>query len=148
MVTRVDTADQIDDGGARLRAALGVALKDAMRARDPLAASALRTALGAIGNAEAVVVTSSSRTSPATGSPHFAGAVAGLGAGEAARRRLSAAEVEAIVRAEIVERELAADEYAANGLSDQAGRLKREADVLRSVLSAPDPGHPDNGASE
>jgi len=103
-----------------------------MRARDAVAASALRTALSAIGNAESVA--SSPRRAAATSSPHFAGAAAGLGAGEVARRRLTAVEVDSIVRAEIAERQRAGDEYAATGLPDRADRLRREARVLASAI--------------
>jgi hypothetical protein len=74
----------------------------------------------------------------AAGSPHVAGAVAGLGAAEAERRSLSAAEVEEIVRAEVAERQAAAREYDRAGHAEQAGRLRREADVLMSVIGASD----------
>jgi hypothetical protein len=43
MVTGVDQAERADDGGTRLRAGLAAALKNAIRTRDPVAASALRT---------------------------------------------------------------------------------------------------------
>src|SRR5262249_13453553 len=55
-----------------------LALAEAPRARDTIAVSALRSALGAIGNAEAV---EPGRTTPAgSAGPHVAGAVPGLGA--------------------------------------------------------------------
>ncbi len=69
--------ERVDDGGTRLRAGLTAAFKDAIRARDPIAASALRTTLSAIANAEAVA-TAAQAPAPA-GSQHFAGAVAGPG---------------------------------------------------------------------
>lgn len=122
-----------DDGGTRLRADLAAALRHAIRARDTVAASALRTTLSAIANAEAVATGTQAKA--AAGSAHFAGTVAGLGAGEIARKQLSAADVYAIVRAEIAEREHAAGEYAANGLSSQAGRLHTEADILSAVIA-------------
>lgn len=124
-----------DDGGARLRADLAAALKEAIRCRDTLAASALRTTLSAIANAEAVATSTQAK---AASSAHFAGAVAGLGAGEVARRQLSAADVHAIVRAEIAEREHAAGEYAGNGMSGQAERLHAEAGILTAVIVAAD----------
>jgi uncharacterized protein YqeY len=130
----VNRANPVDDGGTQIRSALTEALKDAMRARDTVAASAIRTALSAIGNAESVVP--GAQRMAATSSPHFAGAAAGLGAGEVARRLLTAAEVDSIVRAEIAERRQAADGYAASGWPDQADRLRREAGVLDSVMSA------------
>src|ERR1035437_10610742 len=58
--------------------------------RDRIAVSALRSALSAISNAEAI---SPPPAVAGAGSPHIAGAVAGLDAGEAQRRALSAAEV-------------------------------------------------------
>ena len=48
---------------------------------------------------------------------------------------LTAAEVDSIVRAEIAEREQAADDYAARGRPDQAERLRCEAAVLATVMS-------------
>jgi len=101
-----------------------------------VAASALRTALSAISNAEAVATGTQAKA--AAGSPHFAGAVPGLGAGEVARRQLSAADVRAIVRAEIAEREHAAAGYAASGLPSQAERLHTEADILTAVIAGAD----------
>jgi uncharacterized protein len=96
-----------------------------------VAVSAVRSALAALGNAQAVPAP------PATGasdSPHFAGAAAGLGAGEAERRRLGEAEARDIVRAEVAERQAAAREYDRRGLTDQAARLRREATVLAAGL--------------
>lgn len=125
-----------DDGGTRLRAGLAAALKDAIRARDTIAASALRTTLSAIANAEAVAT--QMHPTATIGSPHFAGAAAGLGAGEVARRHLSAADVYAVVRAEITERDRAAAEYAAIGLSSEAERLHTEAGLLTAIIAAVD----------
>jgi uncharacterized protein YqeY len=123
--------------GARLRQALSEALK----ARDTIAVSALRSALGAIDNASAVPVTDGTGGADGpigaarTSSPHFAGAAAGLGAGETGRRALSEADARAIVRAEVAERETAAHEYERAGRVDRAGRLRREADVLASAVA-------------
>ena len=132
----MDPDERADDGGAALRAGLAAALTDAIRARETVAVSALRSTLSAIANAEAVCT--GTQAAAATGSPHFAGAVAGLGAGEVARRLLSAADVRAIVRAEIAERSRAAAGYTASGLSSQAERLHAEASVLTSVIAAVD----------
>ncbi len=97
--------------------------------------AALRSALAAISNAEAVP---QAAAGPAeASSPHVAGAGAGLGAGEAARRGLSPADVDDIVRAEVDERERAALGYAAAGHTERAGRLRREAEVLQSVWQRP-----------
>ncbi len=98
--------------------------------------SALRSALSAIGNAEAI---SRPPGLPGAGSPHIAGAVSGLDAAEAPRRVLSAAEVDQIIRAEISERLLAARDYERSGHADRAQRLRSEASVLTSVASGNDP---------
>ena len=125
---RVDDL-QPDNIRARLRSALAGALK----ARDTSTVSALRTTLSSIGNAEAVDPgpTRLARTSSA----HFAGAVAGVGAGEAERRRLTEADVAAIVRAEAAEREAAATEYERGGHAEEAARLRRG---TRGLLAAVD----------
>jgi len=116
-----------DDIRTRLRRALGVALK----AREAGAVSALRSAMSAIGNAEAVDPASR----PAgTGSAHFAGTVAGLGAGEAQRRLLTEADADAIVRQEAAEREAAAGEYERGGRAAEAARLREGARALMAVL--------------
>ena len=116
-----------DEIKTRLRRALGVALK----ARDAGAVSALRSAMSAIGNAEAVAPAAR----PAgTGSAHFAGTVAGLGAGEAQRRLLSEADADAIVRQEAAEREAAASEYERGGRAAEAARLREGARALMVAL--------------
>jgi uncharacterized protein YqeY len=119
-----------------VQARLRLALAESLRARDTIAVSALRSALGAIGNAETVEPGTAAPTG--SGSPHVAGAVAGLGAAEAPRRRLSAAEVEQIVRVEAGERERAAHDYERAGHADRAGRLRREAQLLLAVLTDDD----------
>jgi uncharacterized protein len=96
-----------------------------------VAAAALRSALGAIANAEAVPVDRSA-TEPTT-SQHVAGAAAGLGAAEARRRGLTGAEVDQIVDAEIAERMAAAADYEGRGYAEQARRLRREARVLADI---------------
>jgi uncharacterized protein YqeY len=112
----------------RLRRALGVALK----AREAGSVSALRSAMSAIGNAEAV---DSAGTRPdGSSSPHFAGTVAGLGAGEAQRRRLTEADVATIVRREAAERETAASEYERGGRTEEAARLREGARILMGIL--------------
>ena len=120
------------DTGTRQR--LQLALREARGARDTVATSALRSALAAIDNASAVPAA----PAPAAGAggPHFAGAVAGLGAGEAQRRSLTEAEAAQIVWAEVADRQAAARGYDQTGHADQAGRLRREAQVLLSVIDA------------
>lgn len=108
MVAGVDPANECGDDGAQVAARLQAALRAAMRARDPVAMAAPRSALSAIGNAEV------------------------------ARRQLSHAQVEAIVAAEISERESAAAGYEATGVPAEAERLRREVSVLQSVMSRAD----------
>jgi uncharacterized protein len=79
----------------RLRRALPPALK----ARDQVAIAALRAAVAAIDNAQAVEVPSA----PGSGGP-IAGAVTGLGAGDVPRRELSEDGIAAIVSAELADR--------------------------------------------
>jgi uncharacterized protein YqeY len=123
---------QQDDGRA-IRARLNQALRDAMRSRDQVATSALRSALAAIANAEAVAA--SAQPAAASGSEHFAGAAAGLGATEVARKELTEPAVRAIVRAEIADRDTAVRQYARGGHADRADRLRAEINVLEGVLT-------------
>jgi hypothetical protein len=125
------------DGDVRAR--LGRALRDALKARDRVAASALRSALAAIANAEAVPAAASPPGPPgppgAASNPYIAGAAAGVGGAEAERRGLTDAETGAIVRAEIAERHAAADQYDQAGHAERAARLRREAEVLSSAAA-------------
>ena len=117
---------------ARLRAALTAALG----AGDRVAAAAVRSALAAVGNAEAVDPAAQGGHADLAMVPgeHFAGARAGLGAGEVPRKLLKAVDVTQIVLAEIDERHSAAAEYDRLGHGGRAERLRREADILAAVL--------------
>jgi uncharacterized protein YqeY len=66
--------------------------------------------------------------------PTVAGSVAGLGATEVERRRLSEAQMEEIIRAEVLERERAAAGYERAGQLELAERLRGEANVLSAYL--------------
>lgn len=115
-----------------VRAALRAALTDAMRARDPVATAALRSAVAAIDNAEAVDP-DAAPVATAT-SADVAGGVAGLGAAEVARRTLDEAEVLRVVRAEVDERQVAAADYERLGRADHAARLRAEAAAIATHL--------------
>jgi uncharacterized protein YqeY len=115
---------------AALAARLRAALRAALRSRDMVAAAAIRSALGAIGNAEAVPP-GGSPVRP-VGSQHIAGA--GLGAAEVPRRALTEDDVAAIVAAEVTERQSAADQYQRLGREDQAALLRREVAILVALL--------------
>jgi uncharacterized protein YqeY len=119
----------VDDSKGRER--LQAALRAALKARDKIAVSALRSALAAIDNAGAVPA--GPAPAAGVGGRHVAGAAAGLGAGEGERRRLSEGDVDEIVRTEVAERLAAAGDYAQRGHADQAERLRREARVLMSA---------------
>jgi hypothetical protein len=58
----------------------------------------------------------------------------GIGAGEGARRELSAQDVIEIIRAEVRDRTAAAAEYERLGRAEQANRLEAEAKALESFL--------------
>jgi uncharacterized protein len=118
---------------ARLREAL----TEAMKARDPIARAAIRSALGAIDNARSV---RADRRAGPQGSGPIAGSVEGLGAGEASRRELDEGQITEIVRAEVTSREAAAAEYERLGRLDEAARLRAECGVLRRLLHAQAPG--------
>lgn len=112
-----------------VRDRLRAALTTAMKSRDATATAALRSALAAIDNAEAVEV---GRQSPMLHGP-IPGAAAGLGAAEVPRRVLTETEMVAVVEAEIAERESAARTYDGLGRRDEAERLRSEAAALRGV---------------
>jgi uncharacterized protein YqeY len=115
-----------------LRSALRADLVAAMKARQPDAVTALRTAIAAIDNAEAIVVVDD--VGGPLASEHIAGARAGVGSTEAHRRVLSLAEVRAILEAQISERIVEANRYDALAQHDAASRLRREAEVLQRYV--------------
>ncbi|WP_190130344.1 hypothetical protein [Streptomyces mashuensis] len=100
-----------------------------MRARDKAAVSALRSALAALDNAEAVPVGEAGLRGVA-----LEHAPVGAGATEAVRRELSEEEVAVVVRAEAEERLVAAEQLAAPAHAERAARLRAEADVLLRLL--------------
>jgi hypothetical protein len=133
--------------GPDIRTRLRRTLTEALKARDKDAVSALRSALSAIGNAEAAGPREPGSGQPAaTGSAHFAGTVpfastgAGLGAAEAQRRHLTEADVAAIVRAEAAEREAAASQYERAGHAGQVAGLRHGTRALLDALAAGDDG--------
>lgn len=117
--------------GEGIRAVLRATLTERMRARDADAVSAVRTALAAIDNAEAVPAPAEQRLT--SGSSHVA---VGAGATEVARQELSEEQMRAVVAAE-------ADEFAdlsrrlgESGASDPARRAFQQAAMLRFLLDA------------
>jgi uncharacterized protein YqeY len=104
------------------------ALTEAMRTGDRPTVSALRTLLAALANAEAV---STLDADAATTSEHVAGAHAGLGAAEAERRVLTAADERAVLVTEIAEREQA---LAAVPDGPHADQIRTELRILRGYV--------------
>ena len=120
--------------GTTLRERLNTALHEAMRARDTTAVSALRSALAALDNAEAVDAGQPAGPAVAT-HPHLAGTTVGVGAAEVERRSLSEDEQRAVVQAEVDERLAAAAQFDLGGRPDRAERLRAEAAVLAGFCS-------------
>lgn len=116
-----------------LRLRMRRALPEAMRARDKAAVSALRTALAALDNAEAVSVEEIEPHGPALEQSPM-----GAGATDVARRELSEHRVVEMVRAEAAERLLAAAQLTAPAHAHRAARLRAEAEVLLRFLDGPD----------
>jgi uncharacterized protein len=114
----------------RLREGLRKSLRDALSSRDTIAVAALRSAMSALDNAEAV--DQSHAPGPAVGAGW--NVRLGVGAGEAARRELSAQDVIEIVHAEVKDRTAAAAEYERLGRADEATRLRAEASTLESFI--------------
>jgi uncharacterized protein len=123
-----------DEGAMRSVAAwksvLRDALRDAQRARRALAVAVLRETLAAIDNAEAADLS----VAPTAQHGVIAGGVAGLGAGEVARRVLTAQEVAALIEWEIEERRTAAAAYEAHGRAKEADALRSQIDLLVALL--------------
>lgn len=111
-----------------LRTSLSSALRPAMRARDAAAVAALRSALAAVANAEAVPI----EHAPPAGA--LEQTRVGVGAADAPRRELTEDAVREVVRGEVVEREEAAGLLDGHGRVDEAARLRAEAAVLREHL--------------
>ncbi|MGY4100562.1 hypothetical protein ACW2Q0_13550 [Nocardia sp. R16R-3T] len=115
------------DKSLPLRERLRTALSAAMKTRDRSAISGLRSALGAIDNAEAIDTVDIK-----------AGAIessaVGLGVAEARRRDLTEADIEQIVAAEIADRHQAAAEYDTLGRADHSDLLRAEAAALAALL--------------
>lgn len=103
----------MDDLRAPLRAALTVAMK----ARDRAAVSALRSAIAAIDNAEAVEVTEAVASS------------------EVDRRVVDAHEIERIVTAEIADLLRSAEEYERLGQAERAEELRTGAAAIAAAIS-------------
>jgi hypothetical protein len=115
-----------------LRAALRRGLTTALKARDTEALAALRTAIAAIDNAEAIATADTHR--PVT-SADIAGASSGVGSTEAVRQSLSIGQLRDIMREQITEYAREADRYDALGQPDAAHRLRHRARILAAHVA-------------
>lgn len=120
------------DGSARaMRAVLRSDLTAAMKDRDSETITALRTAIAAIDNAEAVEATTAEQDN-ADGLIAHAGH--GVGSTDVARRELSADDVAAILRGHVDDYLAAADRYAKLNQHGAAAPLRRQAHLLQHYL--------------
>jgi uncharacterized protein len=110
-----------------LRTRLRGDLRAAMKAQRRHEMAALRALIAAIDNAESVEDPS---PAPPPSNEHVAGAVHGLGAGEADRRALSERDLQRIIENERWERDAQAERFALLGRVEDAGRLRAEAEVI------------------
>ena len=115
-----------DDPSLRVR--MRDALQQAMKDRDRVSVAALRSALGAIDNAEAVRVEGPADYGDGGMGEH------GLGMAEAMRAALTDDDVAGIVREEIEERLAEAAEFEGCGQDERAALLRSEAGVLARQL--------------
>jgi 2'-5' RNA ligase len=113
-----------------LRDRLRSGLRGAMRARDRDAVAAIRSALSAVDNAEAVPLDPADHRHRAGA---IEGAAVGLGAAEVERRSLSEEDVIAIVLSEVQEREHALA-VVADTAPDRVETIRAELDALRAFL--------------
>jgi uncharacterized protein YqeY len=114
-----------------MRDRLQAGLVEAMKTRDADAVKAVRSALAAIANAEAV--TDTHGTSPPGDRPIPASA-RGLGAGDVPRRSISEIDVLDIIGAEVEDRIQSARQYDALGQTASANELRAQARVLKLYL--------------
>jgi uncharacterized protein len=118
-----------DDLRSRLRRQLSTAVRD----RDRIAVNALRDAIAALDNAEAV---EPGQDVPTQGREHVAGGVVGLGAAEVERRILDPESQRSILSAEIEARLADATTYEEHGQRARAAALRLGADALLAVLKS------------
>lgn len=104
-----------------IREQMKLDLTAAMKAREMVAVSTLRTVLGAIDNAEAVPVTTPLEYSNGKTK-------------DVPRKQLTLTDIEQILRQELNARQAAALKYQDLGKADEAARLQQEADLIADYL--------------
>ena len=111
---------------AALKERLRADLKAAMQARANDEVRLLRTLIAALDNAEAVPSVQTRYVPRQFGDP----------GGEVARRELDGSDVETVLAAEAESRLAAAADYEQHGRSEDAARLRREADLIARYQAA------------
>ena len=114
-----------------VRLALRQRLTTALRERDKPTAAAIRSAIAALENAEAVPMPHGAVTATST---HVAGAAIGVGAAEAERLALDEETEAAILRAEVDSLLEAAGEYDSLGRGERAVEARTAANELTGVV--------------
>lgn len=104
-----------------IREQMKLDLTAAMKAREMVAVSTLRTVLGAIDNAEAVPITTPLEYSNGK-------------TNDVPRKQLTQTDIEQILRQELNTRQAAALKYQDLGKEGEAARLQQEADVIAHYL--------------
>jgi len=98
-------------------------LRTAMKNRDKVTVSLLRTLMATLDNAEAVAVDLSTLPKVPTTERH-----------EVPRKELTSAEVRQLLERELAERQRAHGEYVALGLADEAKRLQTEIELITAYV--------------
>ena len=114
-----------------VRLALRQRLTRALRERDKPTAAAIRSAIAALENAEAVPMSHGAVTATST---HVAGAAIGVGAADAERLALDEETEAAILRAEVDSLLEAAGEYDSLGRGERAVEARTAANELSGVV--------------
>jgi hypothetical protein len=142
MTTHMHDARAPNASAEALSAALRRDLTVALKARQPDAVAALRTAIAAIDNAQAVAVPPDSRPAgrdrvagARVAGARVAGARHGAGSTEAPRRKLSPDELHGILREQVAECRREADRYQALDQPGAARRLRDQARLVAGYLS-------------
>lgn len=109
----------------QIREQMKADLTQAMKARDSLAVTTLRSVLGAIDNAEAIPVTEAKfPVEPVVGKSN-----------EAPRKILTTDDIRRILEHEVAERRAASAQYARLGQQTEAERLQKTAGLIEGYLN-------------
>ena len=106
-----------------LRNQMSQDLRTAMKSRNKAAVSLLRTLMATLDNAEAVAVDHATLPKVPTTDRY-----------EAARKELTADEVQQLLEQELADRQRTQEEFEALGLADEVERLQIEIDLIAAYL--------------